>query len=246
MMASLDRDVRRARLVRRYHSRQVVLHVECFYNGLCEPLDETERRIREPAGYIQDAHRLAARELLRMELEQRKFDETLTQPLEDEEDTLKDPLAVLLGVDINRILKFQGDPPVYRTDTGRGHITLGTIGETYRQATFREAVRAATNVVTPKVSGPVWRDLVQAIWRRCEDVGAGDPSHPAQETRTWLRKYLTCRGVTGEEEWQNAAQRGVPFLEERAHPDFPPGLQKVAGGEAGQGPGLPRPEAGRR
>ena len=33
--------------MRRYHSRQVVLHVECFYNQLCEPLDETERRIRE-------------------------------------------------------------------------------------------------------------------------------------------------------------------------------------------------------
>ena len=38
---------RRVQLVRRYHSRQVVLHVECFYNQLCEPLDETESRIRE-------------------------------------------------------------------------------------------------------------------------------------------------------------------------------------------------------
>ena len=212
MMASLDPDVRRARLVRRYHSRQVVLHVECFYNGLCEPLDETERRIRETDGYIRDAHRLAARELLRTALEQRKPGETLTHPPEDGEDTLKDPLAVLLGVDINRILRCQGDPPVYRLDTGRGPITLGTIGETYRQATFRKAVRAAADVVTPKVSGPAWRDLVQAIRRRCEDVGAGDPSHPAQETRTRLRGYLACRGVTGEEEWENAAQRGGPFL----------------------------------
>ena len=80
MMASQDRDVRRARLMRRYHSRQVVLHVECFYNGLCEPLDETERRIRETAGYIQDAQRLAARELLRTELEQRKLDEPSRSP----------------------------------------------------------------------------------------------------------------------------------------------------------------------
>jgi hypothetical protein len=115
-------------------------------------------------------------------------------------------------VHINRILRFQGDPPVYRMDTGRGLITLGTIGETYRQATFRKAVRAAANVVTPKLPGPVWTDLVEAIRRRCEDVGAGDPSHPAQETRTWLRGYLACRGVTGEEEWENAARRGVPFL----------------------------------
>ena len=212
MMASLDPEIRRARLVRRYHSRQVVLHVECFYNHLCEPLDETERRIRGTDGYIRDAHRLAARELLRMELERRKLDETLTQPPEDGEDTLKDPLAALLGVHINRILRFQGDPPVYRMDTGRGPITLGTIGETYRQATFRKAVRAAANVVTPKVPGPVWRELVEAIRRRCEDVGAGDPGHPAQETRTRLRGYIACRGVTGEEEWENAARLGVPFL----------------------------------
>ena len=51
MLSSLGDDVRRARLVRRYHSRQVVLHGECFYNGLCDPIDDTERRIRETAGY---------------------------------------------------------------------------------------------------------------------------------------------------------------------------------------------------
>ena len=59
MLASLDEAVREARLLRRYYSRQVVLHGECFYNGLCEPLDDTERRIRETSGYIEDAERLA-------------------------------------------------------------------------------------------------------------------------------------------------------------------------------------------
>ena len=62
MLSSLDGEVRRARLVRRYHSRQVVLHGECFYNGLCDPLEETERRIRETSGYIDDAERLAEQE----------------------------------------------------------------------------------------------------------------------------------------------------------------------------------------
>ena len=37
MMTSLDGHVRRAQLVRRYHSRQVVLHGECFYNGCASP-----------------------------------------------------------------------------------------------------------------------------------------------------------------------------------------------------------------
>ena len=47
-------------LIGRYYSRQSQLHGDCFYSGLCEPLAETERRIRETAGYIEDAERLAA------------------------------------------------------------------------------------------------------------------------------------------------------------------------------------------
>ena len=47
-------------LVGRYYTRQSILHGECFYLGLCEPLETTERRIRETSDYIADAERLAA------------------------------------------------------------------------------------------------------------------------------------------------------------------------------------------
>ena len=46
-------------LVGRYFSRQSRLHGDCFYLGICEPLDEIERRIRETIQYIQDAEALA-------------------------------------------------------------------------------------------------------------------------------------------------------------------------------------------
>ena len=46
-------------LVGRYYSRQGALHGDCFYLGLCDPLDDTERRIRQTAAYIADAERLA-------------------------------------------------------------------------------------------------------------------------------------------------------------------------------------------
>ena len=46
-------------LVRRYYSRQGILHGDCFYLGLCEPIEDTERRIRETINYIQDAENLA-------------------------------------------------------------------------------------------------------------------------------------------------------------------------------------------
>ena len=51
---------RRARsLARRYFTSQGWLHGQCFYAGLCEPLDETERRIRQTIDYIRDAEALA-------------------------------------------------------------------------------------------------------------------------------------------------------------------------------------------
>ena len=56
-LASQDPAVRT--LVGRYYSRQSQLHGECFYLGLCDPVPETERRIRETAEYIDDAEVLA-------------------------------------------------------------------------------------------------------------------------------------------------------------------------------------------
>ena len=47
-------------MVCRYYTRQCHLHGDCFYAGLCEPIDDTERRIRETADYIDDAERLAS------------------------------------------------------------------------------------------------------------------------------------------------------------------------------------------
>ena len=46
-------------LVGRYFTRISHLHGSCFYDGLCDPIPETERRIRETIGYIRDAESLA-------------------------------------------------------------------------------------------------------------------------------------------------------------------------------------------
>ena len=43
----------------RYFERQNVLHGDCFYTGLCEPIEDTGRLVRETIDYIQDAERLA-------------------------------------------------------------------------------------------------------------------------------------------------------------------------------------------
>ena len=46
-------------LHKRYHVTLAYLHGTCFSLGVCEPIDEVERRIRQTADYISDAARLA-------------------------------------------------------------------------------------------------------------------------------------------------------------------------------------------
>ena len=52
-------DERARSLVGRYYSRQSLLHGDCFYLGICEPMETIERRIRETLQYIQDTEVLA-------------------------------------------------------------------------------------------------------------------------------------------------------------------------------------------
>ena len=43
-----------------YYDARDVLHGDCFYSGLCDPLEDTLRLIRETTDYITEAERLAA------------------------------------------------------------------------------------------------------------------------------------------------------------------------------------------
>ena len=52
-------DQRMDGLVSHYLACRDVLRGDCFYLGLCEPVEDTERRIRETALYIRDAEALA-------------------------------------------------------------------------------------------------------------------------------------------------------------------------------------------
>ena len=57
MLAEADSAV--SPLIGRYYSRQGHLHGTCFYLGICQPIDEILRRIRQTAEYISDAETLA-------------------------------------------------------------------------------------------------------------------------------------------------------------------------------------------
>lgn len=59
-LRGLSRESDEAKLLQRQFSETArFLHHDCFYNGHCEPVEDTGRLIRETAQYIEDAEALA-------------------------------------------------------------------------------------------------------------------------------------------------------------------------------------------
>ena len=100
-------------------------------------------------------------------------------------------LTLILGITINRLTKFAGDPPVYWMSTTEGDITLGSVANLISQAKFRNAVAAATTQLIPGYKPDQWHKIAQTLLRACEEVALGEASHPSLETTMWLESYLT-------------------------------------------------------
>ena len=59
-LLKLAQDDPRLRTIQdRYFTRQSALHGDCFYTGLCEPIEAISRLIHETADFIHDAETLA-------------------------------------------------------------------------------------------------------------------------------------------------------------------------------------------
>ena len=141
-----------------------------------------------------------------------QLNQTLLHPPDDETEVLMDNLAKLFGVDITRIVKYLGDPPIYYMYTEQGNITLGKIENIMSQERFRALAAAATEVVIPSVGKKIWEQRVQAMLLACEQTPVGDASHPAQETNAWLEEYLLEKPPREGDEWEKAAEAKRPFI----------------------------------
>ena len=129
-----------------------------------------------------------AREPIEIAQAEEQLNEALAQPPEDQPEVLKDTLKTLFRVGI---VKYAGDPPIYYMYTKQGDITLGEINSITSQAVFRK---------------------VQALLLACEEIDAGDASHPNQETSAWLEEYLLKKPPREEDEWEKAAEAKQPFI----------------------------------
>ena len=153
-----------------------------------------------------------AREPIEIAQAEEQLNEALAQPPEDQPEVLKETLETLFRVDIIRIVKYAGDPPVYYMYTKQGDITLGEINRITSQIAFRNMVATITGVWISAVSKKAWDQRVQALLLACEEIDVGDASHPAQETNAWLEEYLLEKPPREEDEWEKAAEAKQPFI----------------------------------
>ena len=129
-------------------------------------------------------------------------------------ETLRENLTTLLGVDILRIVKYVGDPPIYWMSTKQGDITLGTVRNLRSQTLFCDAVATTTGVVIRSCKDAAWRKRFQALLDSCEEVEVGQASHPATEVEGWLEEYLSEKSVGDDAE--HAATVKGPFRKDGA------------------------------
>ena len=153
-----------------------------------------------------------AKEPIEIALAEEQLSEALAQPPEDQPEVLKETLETLFRVDIIRIVRYAGDPPVYYMYTKQGDITLGEINSVTSQIVFRNMVATITGVRISAVSRKAWDKRVQALLLACEEIDVGDASHPTQETNAWLEEYLLEKPPWEEDEWEKAAEAKQPFI----------------------------------
>ena len=124
--------------------------------------------------------------------------EKLTEALEacpDNHDVLRTCLNKIYGIQILRLVKYLGDPPVFWMRTDKGDITVGDVHNLVDQSAFRSVVAAATSTLISKCPERYWHPRARALLSICEDVDVGDASYPDTETRGWIEYYLTERHI---------------------------------------------------
>ena len=153
-----------------------------------------------------------AKEPIEIAQAEEQLNEALLLSPEDLPEVLKETLETLFRVDIIRIVKYMGDPPVYYMYTKQGDITLGEINSITSQTKFQNMVATITGVWISAVSKKAWDKRVQALLLACEEIDVGDASHPTQETNAWLEEYLLEKPPREDDEWEKAAEAKQPFI----------------------------------
>jgi hypothetical protein len=107
--------------------------------------------------------------------------------------TLLQLLSTKFGLPLLRVLKFTGDDPRYRLETGAGPVDLGDIKGLISQAKLRENIAARTGIYLPLIKRTVWPKYAKSLLSLCEDVDRGSDATREGTLEEWLYAYLDQR-----------------------------------------------------
>jgi hypothetical protein len=104
-------------------------------------------------------------------------------------------LSARFKVPITRIVKFTGEPALYRLETDLGNVHLGGVSGLINQSKLRISIADATGRYIPHIDPDVWPAVAQALLDACESVDRGQDATLRGTMGEWLRGYLAEKSI---------------------------------------------------
>jgi len=146
----------------------------------------------------------------------RNIDKQIESIQENGPESAKVVLSDMLGINIERLVKYSGDPPTYVLEIMRAGnkdiVTLGGVESLIEQRLFRAKVAAVSNVIIPKCTPTQWDKRAQALMNIIEEEHLGPESTPAGQTLAWIHEYLEMFRPTFE--YEEALKANRPYIKD--------------------------------
>jgi hypothetical protein len=120
-------------------------------------------------------------------------------------------LSAKLRFPLQGVLRYTGDDPRYRLETGVGAVDLGDIRGLINQKTLRNKLAASVGIYLPLINTKQWAKCAGFLLQLCEDVERGDDATKEGTLREWLTAYLDQHPP--QKDLKEADESREPFLD---------------------------------
>ena len=119
-------------------------------------------------------------------------------------------LSAMIGIRIERIVRFVADPPQFRLIMPEGSIDLGGAETILEARKLRAKIAGVSKILIERFKGDRWDPIAQAILKASEDEDLGADSTADGIVGEWLSEYL--RQNRPLEDRQQAIGLRAPFM----------------------------------
>jgi len=99
-------------------------------------------------------------------------------------------LSAMIGIRIERIVRFVADPPQFRLVMAEGSIDLGGAETILSAHKLRAKIAGVSKILIDRFKGDRWDPIAQAILKASEDEDLGADSSASGLVREWLAEYF--------------------------------------------------------